>query len=472
MRAAVAESARNRVTTPVRFRNRLYPLHSKTPRRAKVTELPVHSPRNAVRAELAAEITRRLPYLNEPHAGTTVQNANEFHKTYNILRGFVSDLDALIPFLCRANLEFRQESGETHEEAKAEVMKRKLDAMIEKCRFTVRLTENPVDAYLLAMPPEAADAKLRNWLRHNVDRFVRDFFDSLDRLVDQQVCGLVEWTNQNTCVYHFFREVVLQERGSSYTETGTDYRNGDYVYRPVERVHHGTHTHRFARHEYHTAEAVQKQVANRKVAATPAVTELLNRIPAWLEPIVRVIEGTLMRAKIVEEDRETETWESRDLLDTLVDYDPCKDPAVIIDHIVVTGWGPLDLRGTNQHDARSERSNPVWWLAGTGVLAAFSMIGALAGSIVADLLLTILLAIAAACTGAVALKLYADEQKRELAPWQPLATGLGALLGVAALAGTLRFGFNAGGGAAGALMALGVAGCLLLWAPWFRRADS
>ena len=478
MRAALSEALANRVTTPVRFRGRLYPQVPDAPRKA-VTELQDRSPRDAIRAELSAEIIRRLPFLNESQAGTTMQRTQAFQKSYDTILGFYADVEALVPLLCRANLEFRQESGETFTEAKAEVMQRKLAAMIEKTRLRIRPIANPVNAHLLALPPDAAEEKLRSSLRQSVDRFVQDFFDSLDHLVDKEVCGLVEWTSQNTCCYHFFREVVIQDREETRTELGASYldrKTHGIRYQEADEVESGTHTHRLARHEYHTGDAFQTRIADTKVVLPPAVQELVAAIPDWLEPVVRIIDGTLVRALIIERDIETETWESRKPLDRLVfKY----EPGVVIDHIVLTGWGPreidaeLERRSAEQRAEQSRKRTTArpYWLAGAGVLSFLSLAWHWNSSGSADFVIAFLLVVAAGCCGLMALTLHAEAEERQFAFAQPYLAGFGLLL---ALSGTgLVFALGFGAGMLVLLpLAFAVLGAILVSLPWFRPSNT
>lgn len=191
-------------------------------------------------------------------------------------------------------------------------------------------------------PPHIANANLQESLNANVEQFINGFFEALDRLVDQQICGLVHWTSQNTCQYHFFRTVVIQETLGVHNELGAIHQgdSADERIQEVDEVTTGIHTHRLARHEHHTTEAIQTRIADSKVVMPAAVRELVNRIPEWLEAVVRVIDGTLVRAIIIERDIQTETWETREARDPLVF---AYEPAVVIDHIVLTGWGPVEI---------------------------------------------------------------------------------------------------------------------------------
>ena len=112
---------------------------------------------------------------------------------------------------CIANLEFRQETGETRTEARDAVLSTKLNEMIEEASCDWDRTRNIVGAALLAQPPNVYRQKLDAALEREVANFTAQLFEFLARLVDRELCGLVEWFPNNCCRYHFFRRVVIQD---------------------------------------------------------------------------------------------------------------------------------------------------------------------------------------------------------------------------------------------------------------------
>ncbi|MCE5269542.1 MAG: hypothetical protein LLG00_16825, partial [Planctomycetaceae bacterium] len=111
--------------------------------------------------------------------------------------------------------------------------------------------------------------------------------------------------------------------------------------RKVETVLHGKHYHRFARHEQHVLNAICTTIGNSQVVMPPQVVSLIEQIPKWLYPHVRVIDGDIFRELIVEQDAGVEDWTKQ----IEVRDEPIwgVEPAVIVGHFVLTGWGPREV---------------------------------------------------------------------------------------------------------------------------------
>lgn len=332
-----------RVSLPVRIRGRVYPLDIPVSGANDGTVSIETAQSSTVRRQLFQLITDRLSYFSGTGPRSTSELTEVYVDSLQTLEAFRQDVQGLIPHLCEANLAFRQESGTAVEEARKEVLTKKLSEMAAKTRLDIRRAKNVVDADLLALPAEQADEPLRASLEDNVRSFVADFFDALDQLVDQQIAGLVEWTGQNACRYHFFREVVIQDHESTRSTSNGRRRSSASPTGWVEQLkttERGTHTHRLARHEHHTTDAFHTSIDDSQVVMPAAVKKLVDNIPEWLAPIVRVIDGKLAREIVIERDIKTESWEQHELRD--IPVFGC-EPAVVIDHIVLTGWGPRDI---------------------------------------------------------------------------------------------------------------------------------
>jgi hypothetical protein len=332
-----------RVSLPVRIGGRVYPLEFSASGAGETTVTAETAKANTVRRQLFRLITDRLSYFSSTRPRSTSELTEVYVDSLQALERFRQDVQDLIPHLCEANLTFRQESGTTAEKARNEVLAQKLSEMTAKTRLDIRRAKNVVDADLLALPAEQADERLRASLEDNVECFVADFFDALDQLVDQQIAGLVEWTGQNACRYHFFREVVIQDHESTKRMSNGRRQSSASPTGWVERINtttRGTHTHRMARHEHHTTDAFHTSIDDSQVVMPPAVRKLVDNIPEWLAPIVRVIDGKLAREIVIERDIKKESWEQNEPED--IPVFGC-EPAVVIDHIVLTGWGPRDI---------------------------------------------------------------------------------------------------------------------------------
>ena len=131
-------------------------------------------------------------------------------ESLKLLDGFRTDVQRVIEEACRANLEFRQDAGETHIEARDVVLKDELDEMIAEASSDWLPFKNIAGAALLSQPMEIYRQKFDASLSEEVAKFSKQFFESLARLVDRELCGLVQWLPNNCCRYHLFRRVVIQ----------------------------------------------------------------------------------------------------------------------------------------------------------------------------------------------------------------------------------------------------------------------
>jgi uncharacterized membrane protein len=265
------------------------------------------------------------------------------------LEGFRRDVEDMVRLACLANLEFRQGKGVTQVSARDEAISAKLDEMLAKAATHWLPTKNILDAKLVAQSVATVREELGNALSEATTDFVTRFLELLARLVDRQVFGLMEWLPNHCCNYHFFKEVVIQENDGttshvigSRRDNRNEFVSGRRIFgwEEVEDRTEGKHLHRFARHEHSVMNAVRTTIKNSRVVIPPEVVPLVEQIPQWLYPLVYMIDGDIIRERIVEQDTKVETW-----TDVHVHDEPifgC-EPAVIIGPYVLTGWGPREV---------------------------------------------------------------------------------------------------------------------------------
>ena len=330
----------------VRHRNRMVPKNF--PSRLAGIEPPTIIKSDTVdapaRRKLVDAIRGRLPYPTAIDVDRWTQNdiVQAYVASLTQLNRYRDETIALIRTVCETNLEFRQQSGTTDEQARDEAISAKLDELLAKCEIHIDLPTHVLDANLVAKPIENLHSRLRSAIFEAVEGFVDQFFVGLEKLVDVKCVGLIEWPGDNVCCYHFFKEVILQERGGTTTSRGgVDRTRGTNVgWRKVTEVTQGRHMHRHARHEHHVLEAFHTSISNSRVIMPPQVKRLVASIPEWLRNVVQVVDGTIFREKIVEQDYRDETWQS-----VRVHEEPVYgcEPAVIIGSFVLTGWGPREV---------------------------------------------------------------------------------------------------------------------------------
>ncbi len=187
----------------------------------------------------------------------------------------------------------------------------------------------------------------------------------LQRMVDLELFGLVEWLPKQCCRYHFFRRVVIQgtaEHTGTIIETMTSDEAGARARgfgrrvignRRTTSTHSIKHEIRFARHQHELINAVRTSIRNSTVIMPPQIVRLVESIPEWLYPFVEVIDGHIVRELIIERDVSVEDWTQVDVRDEpILDL----DPGIVIGPYVLSGWGSVEIRKEQERRQAIERA--------------------------------------------------------------------------------------------------------------------
>ena len=137
-------------------------------------------------------------------------------------------------------------------------------------------------------------------LRSKVQSVVTDLYSALDRLVNNEGVGLIQWLNGSLCKFHFFRDVVVHElQKSTAHETRTVSRpnaSSQFVTTVSEvRAQSGVNTQRLARHEHELMNAVAQSVQECSLIIPRTVQRVVELIPDWLQPLAKIVSGDCIR---------------------------------------------------------------------------------------------------------------------------------------------------------------------------------
>ncbi|MES2225414.1 MAG: hypothetical protein V4480_01215 [Patescibacteria group bacterium] len=193
-----------------------------------------------------------------------------------------------------------------------------------------------------ALPAEQLLRELKAEVETGIDRLLRHVCLWLDTLVEQEYVGLVRFTAPTTGHYYYFRpQVTSDEVGRKSAETITEDPTQPYgsrvtyttkakvTVRTVETLER--HDHHIVRAEVNTLESFQQEMPRR------AIEQLLNRMPAWLRPHLRVVSGEIVQehiqSRVARDDLATETvisvWKG--------------SPAIAFGNYALLGWSGDDL---------------------------------------------------------------------------------------------------------------------------------
>lgn len=333
--------------------------------------------------QLSQAIFQRLAWhelspLSSPARETV---ATAYINSLKTLNEFYHDVRTVICEACLANLEFRADENATHVEARDKILSDKLEEMMTQAFAAWLPAKNALTASLLSNSPDTFIGQLEASLSEEVDRFSQQFVELLERMVDLELFGLVEWLPKQCCRYHFFRRVVIQGpevRTQSINESfadNSDASSGQRIIgnRRTTSTRTVRHEIRFARHQHELINAVRTSIRNSTVIMPPPIVQLVESVPSWLYPFVEVIDGQIVRELIIERDISVEDWTQVDVRDEpIIDI----DPGIVIGPYVLSGWGSMEIRKEQERrqvaqqqatEAVDARLAPLLAVAATGL---------------------------------------------------------------------------------------------------------
>lgn len=309
--------------------------------------------------QIEETLWNRLAWQSLPSENADVLTmVRAYNDSLNQIEDVLAGMQNLVRAICRANIEFRQESGTTNEAARDAALSATLNKMIETVAGHWRPLKNLINGRLTSQPADAIRPQLHDSLQISVHHLVEDFFSLFPKLTHQEIFGRVEWFPNGSCDYQFFKRVVIQSHLDSHQEVRREMferppeEEITFERREIGRertIQHdsGTHTYRTARHFHSVIDAVRTSIGNSRVVIPLSVTEMIQEIPDWLYPCVEVIDGKIVREVVIERDTLVENWEQAITVQDVPIYG-C-EPAVLIGPYVLTGWGPREI------DAELER---------------------------------------------------------------------------------------------------------------------
>ncbi len=372
-------------TLEIKHRGRLYGSHAAP--KEKVSRLQPYELHEAPEGRqlpgwIAESILRELPWshLRLDSDDKVLEMVRAYTASLDQLRRYREEFSGLVRATCLSNLEFRQGKGETHEGARDEAIKVKVEQLVAQVTTkwpTVTAILNPT---LLMQSPEVIHSTLDAELVRYVKAFVNRIFDVLAKLVDRQIAGLVEWWPENFCNYHFFKRVLTQENeGASTTTTETfsidflspaiDSQTGRRILgtRTTKKTKgKGRNVHELERHEHMVINAVRTSLENSAVVMIPPAMELVKSIPTWLRPFVEVVDGTLYWERVIPKERSISHWEDATETQEPIVATPMDlplfgfEPAICIGSFVLIGWGPREIEAEQiRQQDRQQRASRI-----------------------------------------------------------------------------------------------------------------
>ncbi len=300
----------------------------------------------------------QLPWATETsEVDSRERTARLYAESLRQIRLYEESCDQLIRRVCEANVEFRSGDDMHSWDSQRAASLARHDTLQSMYRETA--TEWPPlkpisDADLMSQGQSVYVPLLEQSVKDETRRFVDHLFFGLSNLVDRQHCGLVEWFPNHCCRYHFFRQVIcplphyLADAGDADLSDDDD-DDADRSGNESSGVRYDVFPHDvvLARHEHELIQAIRTSPGNSRVVIPQKVRAVIDAIPAWLYPFVEIIDGTLVRERIVE--RQQKSLEYRTVHEEPT-ADP--DPGLILGPFLLCGWGPKEI--TVEQDRQKE----------------------------------------------------------------------------------------------------------------------
>jgi hypothetical protein len=161
----------------------------------------------------------RLAWQSVPAGNVDVLTmVRAYNNSLNQIEEFLAEMQNLVRAICRANIEFRQEAGTTHEPARDLALSTTLIEMVNTVADNWRPIRNLINGRLTSQSPDVVRPQLHDSLQVSVHNLVEDFFNLFPKLAHQEIFGRVEWFPNGSCDYQFFKRVVIQSHLDSRQE--------------------------------------------------------------------------------------------------------------------------------------------------------------------------------------------------------------------------------------------------------------
>ena len=288
-----------------------------------------------------------------------------------------SDFRQFLRKIAETNLVIEQKEFD-HDELRGQTYRRACRDFIEESRIWESLPYPKISAKREAsrsMPQHDAEhvRELETLLREFAQLVER----TLDRLVSQQLVGVVQWGTSDSCDFHFFNTVVIQRVHQRYTvrrELHSRVVHDDHLYTQRDtaiedrsRIQ-GESEYRHARSNIYLRNATVRPIDYVEHRIPDKFAQLAGAVPDWLRNETTLIEGLRCSEEMIVSTTKQEGFDIQDGPATVWYRStftanspegwrilhPQFDPAIVIGNLyVVSGWGPKEEEAHEEEQAKT-----------------------------------------------------------------------------------------------------------------------
>ena len=315
-------------------------------------------------AELAEQIEdsmrATLSLFVEPKAYRDYDSlANDYIQSTRLLREAATDMRTLVESVWQVNTDY-ETSGAANAQLREAFLEDYFGDMAKKSTVDLTVPLEILTAEMEAKPLELAETELRDRVDRLLSGFAKDAAEVFARMQALELVGRIDWETPKACDAFYYEDTVIHAHlGEEVIQGPAEDVEFDYeqkvkrVRQEVRTVSKDSHTVRHGLHLKVLGKGLKSPI-DRFTGVIPIdIRQFLKTVPTWLQPLVRIVEGTTRFDGIVGRDiyletREVSRTEDREWLE------PCYCPLVTVGDYVLTGWG---VREANIETARG---NYVW----------------------------------------------------------------------------------------------------------------
>ncbi len=255
--------------------------------------------------------------------------------------------------ICFESIELRVR-GEHVSEAKASAIRAAREPLVGSVQQVTRPIEPVITAELVARPVNEIAPVVNAWLRESCHTVAAQLLLSMHVLVELDVVGLVEWPSDTTCKLNFFKHIIVQDQVRTTETQRVRRRRGERGERLVRfetwEQQEGRNRYAIQRHEHHVMNASLRTIDEAQFPIPAEKRAFLSKQPDWIRQQLRILEGDLIMEKVIEREVLEEKWVTTPTLRTAYEL----EPAIVLGHYVITGWGLSDINREKNRQRRIE----------------------------------------------------------------------------------------------------------------------
>ena len=303
---------------------------------------------------IGTEITEQSQLLKLAPATAGKQAIYDAHTAdLKLLKRYEAEFEAFLHAAVKASIEIKdpaQRAYANHNSTPESRVKKVWKELLGRIPPVAKLPLLELDCYRAAKDASVMLSELQADFPQSAERLLRRFALLLHLFCERDLIGLIEWTAEDVCRYHYFRQPQSREVLDRRTEQSYSHHPERALGERNELKEKDVETTRVTRveerHVHHVVNARSFPLTDYpdKVPASAAV--LINSAPAWLKQHLSIVGGTITLQEIVR------TQLSQEVKDEVIRESVTKgSPAAVLGDFNFFGWSSDDLRGKTAYYA-------------------------------------------------------------------------------------------------------------------------